>query len=116
MIRSHIFILIILATIIVGCNSTQRALDGTSTQTPLKLEFDVQESAQTPMRLRSGQVFIPPFCCPPLFLRNVNGAKVQKFDSTAGEQRLVAPAGMYELVGHDPAGGECVLHLEVVND
>jgi hypothetical protein len=58
----------------------------------------------------------PPFCCPPLELRDASGHVVQEFDVTAGQQRLEAPAGAYSLVGHDPAGEECVVQVEVTGE
>ena len=82
----------------------------------MKLEFGDQESDQNLIRLRSGQLIVPPRCCPPLELRDVNGVIVQKIDSTASKQGLVAPAGIYSLVGHDPAGGERVLHIEITSE
>ena len=72
--------------------------------------------ARGPVKLRSGQAFIPPRCCPPLELRDAKGNAAQEFDVTAGEQRLAVPAGAYSLVGHDPGGEECVLRLEVTNE
>jgi hypothetical protein len=55
----------------------------------------------------------PPQCCPPLELRTANGEVVQRFDVTAGEQSLVAPNGVYMLVGHNPAGEEHVVRIIV---
>jgi hypothetical protein len=53
----------------------------------------------------------PPLCCPPLELRTASGEVVQRFDVTAGLQRLVAPSGVYSLVGHDPAGEELIVQI-----
>jgi hypothetical protein len=87
-----------------------------SLETPVKIDFAKPGSPLAPISLQSGQMIEPPFCCPPLALRDERGVLVQEFDVTGGAQRVVAPAGTYALVGHDPGGGEHVVRIEVTGD
>ena len=110
------FMLSMLFGTIVRCKSTQTNVEDTPTQTPMTVKLSKPDSVHSPIRIQSGQMFVPPRCCPPLELRDPNGEVVQEFDSTSRQQRLVAPAGTYSLVGHDPGGKEWVAQLEVANE
>jgi hypothetical protein len=96
-----------------GCSGLHGDREGRSLQEPLKLELGKPGSPLGPVRVRSGQMIVPPRCCPPLELRDARGRVVQEFDVTRWAQPLVAVPGSYSLVGHDPAGEECVLLVEV---
>ena len=113
---SQALMLSMLFVTIAGCKSTQPSFEDASTQTPMTVKLGKPGSAHSLIRIRSGQMFVPPRCCPPLELRDPNGEVVQEFDSTSRQQRLVAPAGTYSLVGHDPGGKERVAQLEVANE
>lgn len=93
----------------VGCTTANRDARVTTLETPVKIQFAEPAS----ILLESGQMIEPPRCCPPLELRTARGDVVQKFDVTAGPQRLVAPSGTYLLVGHDPGGEERVVQIRV---
>lgn len=110
--RTPIVILTVMALAGPGCQRHQRDGEDIALQVPMEIRWDASE----PVRLRSGQMVVPPFCCPPLELRDAQGTVVQEFDFSAGKQPLVASAGSYVLVGHDPAGVECVLHIEVTSE
>lgn len=57
-----------------------------------------------------------PLSCPPLELRGPNGELVRKLKNTREPQPIVAAAGIYSIVGHDPAGGERLLRLHVTDE
>ena len=96
-----------------GCSGPHGNLEGRSLQEPLEIELGEPGSQLGPVQLRSGQVINPPFCCPPLELRDASGRMVQEFDVTHRTEPLVAVPGSYLLVGHDPGGGERVRRIEV---
>ena len=98
---------------IAGCTSTRQDVDRTSSQTPVQVHLGEADSPLGPMRIRSGQLISLPHCCPPVELRDAKGKRVRELKHTCAPQPLVAGAGTYTIVGHDPAGGECVLRLEV---
>lgn len=115
--RFHTIILTLLAVTVAGCASCRDGADDSSLQAPLEIRLGEPGGTPCgPLALRSGQMLMPPRCCPPLELRNARGDVVQVLDVTAREQRLVAPVGLYSLVGHDPSGKECVLRLRVTNE
>ena len=103
----------VLAIAIWGCSRLNCNLEGRSLQEPLEIKLGKPGSQLGPVQLRSGQVIVPPRCCPPLELREPSGRIVQEFDVTGGAQPLVAGPGSYLLVGHDPGGKECVRLVEV---
>jgi hypothetical protein len=113
MIRNHIFILTALVVAIAGCTSTRQDANRASLQTPLQVKIGEAGSPLGPIRICSGQLIALPLCCPPVELRDAKGNLVRKLKCTREPQPLVAGAGTYSIVGHDPAGGECVLRLEV---
>ena len=108
--------LIMTAAAFAGCMHTRHTADDTAAREPIRLSFSESQSGRDPIRLRSGQLFVPPHCCPPLELRDAEGNTVRKYDETADELLLNVPAGRYALVGHDPAGGEQVLQMEVMQE
>ena len=96
-----------------GCTSTRQDVDRTSLQTPVQVHLGEEGSPLGPIRIRSGQLISLPLCCPPVELRDAKGKRVRELKYTRAPQPLVAGPGTYSIVGHDPAGGECVLRLEV---
>lgn len=113
----HTIIPTVLAVTVAGCTSSRDGADDKSLQAPLEIKLGEPGGTPCgPLELRAGQMLVPPRCCPPLELRNAKGDVVQVLDVTAREQRLVAPVGLYSLVGHDPSGKECVLQLRVTNE
>ncbi len=96
-----------------GCSGLHGNPEGKSPREALQLDLGKPGSPLGPVRLRSGQMIVPPRCCPPLELRDARGRTVQEFDVTCWTQTLVAAPGSYSLVGHDPGGEECVLLVEV---
>ena len=114
--RTQVLMVIVIVATVVGCRSTRQDADNASLQSPVKLDLDAPDSDKAPVRLRFGQMIDPNICCPPLELRDANGAVVQEFNVGARPERLVARAGTYLLVGHDPGGEECVLRIEVVDE
>jgi hypothetical protein len=111
--RESLWVLAIMLVGAVGCTTARRDVRVSALGTPIKIEFTEPGSPRTSIQLESGQMIEPPLCCPPLQLRNASGDVVQEFDVTAGQQRLVAPTGIYSLVGHDPGGEECVVQIKV---
>ena len=114
--RSDIFILSALVVAIAGCTSTQQDFKGTSLQSPIQVQLGHTGSPRGPIHIRSGQLISLPLCCPPVELRDANGKLVRELTYTREPQPLVAGAGTYSIVGHDPGGEECVLRLEVTNE
>jgi hypothetical protein len=96
-----------------GCTSARQDVNGTSLQTPVQVQLGEAGSPLGPVRIRSGQLISLPLCCPPVELRDANGKLVRKLRCTRELQPLVARTGTYSIVGHDPAGAECALRLEV---
>lgn len=113
--RFHAVTVAILATMIGACTSTHRNADVPALCTPLKVEFDKPGSVPGRIRLQSGQMIDAPRCCPPLELQDANGRVVQKLRPSAAAQRIVAPGGIYSLVGHDPVGKEHAIQIEVTD-
>lgn len=111
--REGLSLLAIIIVGTVGCTTARRDVHVSGPGTPIKIEFTEPGSPRASIQLKSGQVIAPPRCCPPLELRAASGEVVQRFDVTAGQQRLVAPSGVYSLVGHDPAGEECAVQIIV---
>jgi uncharacterized membrane protein len=111
--RSQILILIALVLAIAGCTSTRRDVNRTSLETPVQVQLGEAGSPLGPILIRSGQLISLPLCCPPVELRDAKGQLVRELKYTREPQSLVAGTGTYSIVGHDPAGGECVLRLEV---
>jgi hypothetical protein len=106
-------LLALLVITIGGCSGLPGNLEGRSLQEPLEIELGKPGSQLGPVQLRSGQMIVPPRCCPPLELRDASGRTVHEFDVTGGAQPIVAAAGSYLLVGHDPGGKESVRRVEV---
>jgi hypothetical protein len=98
---------------IAGCTSTRQDVNRTSLQTPVQVQLGKAGSPLGPIRIRSGQMISLPLCCPPVELCDAKGKRVRELNYTRDPQPLVAGTGTYSIVGHDPAGGECVLRLEV---
>lgn len=96
-----------------GCTSTRQDVNRTSLQTPVQVQLGKAGSPVGPIRICSGQMISLPLCCPPVELRDAKGELVRELSYTREPQPLVAATGSYSIVGHDPAGGECVLRLEV---
>jgi len=113
--RESISVLAIILVGTVGCTTARRDVRVSTLGTPIKIEFTEPGSPRASIQLESGQIIELPLCCPPLELRTASGDVVQEFDVTAGPQRLAAPGGIYSLVGHDPAGEECVVQIIVTN-
>jgi hypothetical protein len=113
--EENLSLLVIVLVAAVGCTTARRDVPVSTLGTPIKIEFTEPGSSRASIRLESGQMIEPPRCCPPLELRTASGEVVQQFDVTAGQQRLVAPSGVYTLVGHDPAGEECVVQINVTS-
>jgi hypothetical protein len=111
--RSHILMLTALVLAMAGCTSTRQDLSRTSLETPVQVQLGKAGSPLGPIRIRSGQSISLPLCCPPVELRDAKGKLVRELKYTQEPQPLVAGTGTYSIVGHDPAGGECVLRLEV---
>jgi hypothetical protein len=101
---------------ITGCTSTRQEVARNSLQTPIPIQLGKVGSPLGPIRIRSGQLISLPLCCPPVELRDTKGKLVRKLKYTREPQPLVARTGTYSIVGHDPAGGECVLRLELIEE
>jgi hypothetical protein len=114
--RSHILMLAALGLAITGCTSTRQDVNRTSLQTPVQVQLGEGGSPLGPIRIRSGQLISLPLCCPPIELRDAKGKLVRELKYTREPQPLVAGTGTYSIVGHDPAGEECVLRLEVTKE
>ena len=82
-------------------------------KTPMQVQLGRPGSPLGPIYVHSGQLISLPHCCPPIELRDGDGKLVREFTYTSKPQPLVAGAGSYSIVGHDPAGAELVLRLEV---
>ena len=106
-------VIALLVITIWGCSGLHGNLERRSLQEPLEIELGKPGSQLGPVQLRSGQMIVPPRCCPPLELRDASGRVVREFDVTRWAQPLVAAPGFYSLVGHDPGGEERVLLVEV---
>jgi hypothetical protein len=106
-------VMAVLVIAIGGCSRLHGNLEGRSLQEPLQIELGKPGSQLGPVQLRSGQMIVPPRCCPPLELRDASGRVVHEFDVTQWTQPLVAAPGSYLLVGHDPEGKERVRRIEV---
>ncbi len=100
---------------IAGCTSARQDVNRTSLQTPVQVQLGEAGSTLGPIRIRSGQLISLPLCCPPVELRDARGKLVRELKCTREPQPLVAGTGTYSIVGHDPAGRECALRLEVTN-
>jgi hypothetical protein len=111
--RESLSLVVIILVGTVGCTIARRDVRVSTLGTPVKIEFTDPGSPRASIQLESGQMIKPPRCCPPLQLRTASGEVVQGFDVTASQQRLVAPRGVYSLVGHDPAGEERVVQIIV---
>jgi hypothetical protein len=111
--RSRLFMLTALVVAIAGCTSTRQDVDPTSVQTPVQVQLGEADSPLGPIRICSGQLISLPLCCPPVELRDAKGTLVLELNCTREPQPLVAGAGTYFIVGHDPGGRERVLRLEV---
>ena len=96
-----------------GCTSARQGVGATSLQTPLQVQLGEEGSPLGPIRIRPGQLISLPHCCPPVELRDAKGKRVRELKHTRDPQPLVAGPGTYSIVGHDPAGGECMLRLEI---
>ncbi len=96
-----------------GCTSARPDARGTSLQMPIQVQFGEAGSTAGPVRVRPGQWVALPQCCPPVELRDAHGKLVRELRCTREPQPLAAGAGTYSIVGHDPAGAECVLRVEV---
>jgi hypothetical protein len=103
-----------LALALAGCTSARQEASTTSLQTPLQLHVGEPGAPLGPIRIRSGQLVVLPSCCPPVELRDAKGKLVRELTYTREPQALVANDGTYSIVGHDPAGAECVLRLKVI--
>ena len=112
--QSHIFMLAALVVAIAGCTSTRQDVNRTSLQTPVQIQLGRAGSPLGPIHIRSGQLILLPLCCPPVELRDANGKVVSQITWTCEPQRLVVGTGSYSIVGHDPAGEECILRLQVI--
>jgi hypothetical protein len=99
-----------------GCTTARQDVNRTSMQTPVQVQLGEAGSPFGPIRIRSGQLISLPLCCPPVELHDAKGKLVRELNYTREPQPLVAGAGTYAIVGHDPAGGECVLRLEVTKE
>jgi len=110
---SHTFVLTGLVLAVSGCTSTRQDVNRTSLPTTVQVQLGDAGSPLGPIRVRSGQLISLPLCCPPVELRDAKGKLVRELKYTREPQPLVAATGTYSIVGHDPAGGECVLRLDV---
>lgn len=110
----NLVLMFLLAT--AGCTSTQQFVDRASLLTPLQIHLGEEDSPLGPVRIRSGQMISRPHCCPPVELRDAKGRRIRELNYTRASQALVAAPGTYSIVGHDPAGGESVLFVEVTKN
>jgi len=114
--RYYTVMLALLAVTIVGCTGLRKNESDVSLDTPLKIALgEPGGAARGPIRIRSGQKIIRPFCCPPLEFRDSAGNVVHDFYGDGKTLSIVAAPGSYSLVGHNPGGKECVLLLEVIS-
>ena len=109
-------VMALLVIAIEGCSRLRGNPEGGSLQEPLTIVLEQPGAHLDPVRLRSGQMIVPPRCCPPLELRDASGRVAHEFDVTRWVQPLVAAPGSYLLVGHDPGGKEYVRRIEVMGN
>jgi hypothetical protein len=113
--RNHALLLALMLAI-AGCARTPQDVHKTSWSNPVQIQLGEAGSSLGPIRLRSGQLITLPSCCPPVELRDAQGKLVRELNYTSEPQPLVAGTGSYTIVGHDPAGGERVVRLEVTEN
>ncbi len=112
----QVCMLTVLITTVLGCTNIRQDLSSNAFSEPVTIDLGAPDSPPlTPVRIHSGQLIAIPLCCPPLELRGTDGKMIHELEYTQKPQALVAPAGTYSVVGHDPRGKEWVRKLEVVN-
>jgi len=107
--RSHLFMPMLLVTILVGCMSPYIG-------DPVRIEFGASGTPSEPVRVRSGQLVALEPCCPPVELRDTSGKTLHELEYTRQPQSLVAAPGTYLIVGHDPCGEECAISITIISD
>ncbi len=100
---------------IAACTKTHQRVGGGGLHTPVQLQVGAPGSPMGPISLQTGQLVLLPQCCPPIELRDAKGKFLQKLKVSSDPQPMIARAGSYSIVGHDPAGEECVLRVAVTN-
>jgi hypothetical protein len=112
----HLLVVTAVAILFAACTSARQDLERTPLDPPIRARLGEAGSPAGPIRIHSGQLVSLPRCCPPLELRDAKGRLVRQLEYTTEAQPIVARAGSYFIVGHNPAGEELVLRLKVVND